>query len=156
MADLATTLSLAFIVIGVIMLIVEAAAPGNFMLVPATVLLILGALGLVIPDFLMSWWAPIAAAIVLIPTTYLTIRLYQRLAPPGPPETTVATSLVGKEGFVTRDVSPDNLRGKVRIEHDTWSATSNCTIPAGKHVVVKSSEGVHVVVEETGKEGQVC
>ena len=155
MADLATTLSLAFIVIGVIMLLIEAAAPGNFMLVPATVLLVLGCLGLIIPDFLMSWWAPIAAAIVLIPMTYVTIRLYQRLAPPGPPETTVATSLVGKEGVVTKEVSPNNLKGKVRIEHDTWSATANGNIPAGRHVIVRSSEGVHVVVEETGKEGSV-
>jgi len=155
MADLATTLSLAFIVIGVIMLLIEAAAPGNFMLVPATVLLVLGCLGLIIPDFLMSWWAPIAAAIVLIPMTYVTIRLYQRLAPPGPPETTVATSLVGKEGVVTKEVSPNNLKGKVRIEHDTWSATANSNIPAGKHVRVQSSEGVHVVVEETGREGSV-
>ncbi len=156
MADLATTLSLAFIVIGVIMLLVEAAAPGNFMIVPATVLLILGCLGLIIPDFLISWWAPIAAAIILMPTTYFTIKLYQRLAPPGPPETTVATSLVGKEGVVTKEVTPNDLKGKVRIEHDTWSATANCIIPAGKHVVVRSSEGVHVVVEETGKEGEVC
>ncbi len=155
MADLATTLSLAFIVIGVIMLLVEAAAPGNFMLVPATVLLILGSLGLIIPDFLMSWWAPIAAAIVLIPTTYLTIKLYQRLAPPGPPETTVATSLVGKEGVVTKEVTPNDLKGKVRIEHDTWSATANRDIPVGRHVIVRSSEGVHVVVEETGKNGGV-
>ncbi|MDD1770544.1 MAG: NfeD family protein [Methanomassiliicoccales archaeon] len=154
--DLATELSLAFIVIGVVMLLIEAAAPGNFILVPATVLIILGCLGLLIPDFLLSWWAPIAAAVVLIPTTFLTIRLYQRLAPPGPPETTVATSLIGKRGVVTVEVRPDDLKGKVRIEHDTWSAMANCTIPVGKQVIVTNSEGVHVVVEETEKKEGVC
>ena len=146
--DLATELSLAFIVIGVIMLLIEAAAPGNFMLVPATVLIILGVLGLLIPDFLLSWWAPIAAAVVLIPTTYLTIKLYQRLAPPAPPETTVATSLVGTKGVVISEVKPNDLKGKVRIEHDIWSATAEKVISAGSRVEVIGSEGVHVIVKE--------
>jgi membrane protein implicated in regulation of membrane protease activity len=148
MTELATELSLAFIVIGVLMLLAEAGAPGNFLLVPATVLLFLGALGMMFPDFLMSWWAPLAAVIILFPMTYLTIKFYQKLAPPAPPETRVATSLIGMKGVVTAEVSPDNLKGKVRIEHDVWSATANCVISEGTQVVVKGSEGVHVVVEE--------
>lgn len=62
--------------------------------------------------------------------------------------TTVATSLVGMKGMVTTDVYPHTLRGKVEIEHDTWSATSETMISKGKLVVVVSSEGVHVVVKE--------
>jgi membrane protein implicated in regulation of membrane protease activity len=100
------------------------------------------------PGVIFTWWAPIAAVIVLVPTTFLTIKLYQRLSPPGPPETTVATSLVGMKGVVTVDVYPNNLRGKVVIENDTWSATSESLIVEGKNVVVVSSEGVHVVVKE--------
>jgi len=76
------------------------------------------------------------------------MRMYQKLAPPAPPETTVATSLVGTTGVVERAVEPNSLKGKVRIEHDVWSATSETPIPAGRKVVVKSSEGVHVMVEE--------
>jgi membrane protein implicated in regulation of membrane protease activity len=150
MPDLETSISTAFVVIGVLMLLAEAAAPGNFLLVPATVLLVLGGIGLVAPPVLFSWFSPIIAVLVLVPMTYVSIKLYQRLAPPAPPETTVATSLVGKEGLVEKEVSPDNLKGKVRIEHDTWSATSSQRIPAGRRVVVKSSEGVHVFVEEAG------
>jgi membrane protein implicated in regulation of membrane protease activity len=146
-------LALAFVIIGVIMLLAEAASPGSFILVPATVLLVLGAIGLVSPDWLLSWWAPLAAVIVLVPTTIITIKLYQRLAPPVAPETTVATSLVGMKGVVTSKVVPNDLKGKVRIDHDTWSATSTNTIPVGKMVVVKSSEGVHVFVEEIPETG---
>lgn len=153
---LATDLSLALVIIGVVMFLIEAAAPGNFILVPATVLIILGTLGLLLPDFLLSWWAPIAAAIVLIPTTFLTIRLYQRLAPPGLPETTVATSLIGRHGVVTVEVTPNDLKGKVRIEHESWSAMADCRIPVGTQVVVTASEGVHVVVKETEKKEDVC
>lgn len=146
--SIGTILALAFVIIGVVMLLAEAASPGYFILVPATVLLVLGAIGLVSPEWLLSWWAPLAAVIVLVPTTIVTILLYQRLAPPAPPETTVASSLVGMRGVVTREVRPENLTGKVRIEHDIWSATSGRVIPAGTWVVVKKSEGVHVYVEE--------
>jgi len=146
-------LALVFVIIGVIMLLAEAASPGSFILVPATVLLVLGAIGLVSPDWLLSWWAPLAAVIVLVPTTIITIKLYQKLAPPVAPETTVATSLVGMKGVVTSKVGPNDLKGKVRIDHDTWSATSTETIPVGTKVVVKSSEGVHVFVEEIPETG---
>jgi inner membrane protein len=137
-----------FIVLGTLMLLLELHAPGTFLIVPATVLIVLGVLGILFPDILFTWWAPIAAVIVLVPTTLITIKLYQKLSPPGPPVTTVATSLVGMKGIVTADVHPHTLRGKVEIEHDTWSATSESMITKGKRVVVVSSEGVHVVVKE--------
>jgi membrane protein implicated in regulation of membrane protease activity len=57
------------------------------------------------------------------------------------------------KGVVTSKVVPNDLKGKVRIDHDTWSATSTNTIPVGKMVVVKSSEGVHVFVEEIPETG---
>jgi inner membrane protein len=146
--ELGVWFGLGFIVLGTLMLLFELHAPGMFLIVPATVLMVLGVLGILFPDSLFTWWAPIAAVIVLVPTTFLTIKLYQRLSPPAPPVTTVATSLVGMKGMVTTDVYPHTLRGKVEIEHDTWSATSDSLIPVGKRVVVVSSEGVHVVVKE--------
>ncbi len=149
-------MALAFIIIGIIMLIAEAASPGSFILVPGTVLIVLGGIGLVSPDWLLSWWAPIVAVIVLIPMTLITIKLYQRLAPPIPPETTVAASLVGTTGIVTREVGPNDLKGKVRIQHDTWSATASKVIPVGRSVLVKASEGVHVVVEEMSESGKAA
>ena len=146
-------LALAFVIIGILMLLAEAASPGSFIVVPATVLLVLGGIGLVYPDWLLTWYAPATAVIVLVPMTVITIRMYQKLAPPVPPETTVASSLVGMKGMVEKEVLPNNMRGKVRIANDTWSATSVTPIPAGKRVVVKSSEGVHVVVEELPEGG---
>jgi len=147
MVEIETTLSLALIIVGVILLVMEGAFPGTFLIVPGTVLLVLGFIGLLAPDLLLSWWAPLITAIILIPMTFVTIKLYQRLAPPAPPETMVASSL-GKIGEVTSEVQPGNLKGKVRIDHDMWSATSDRVIPEGTRVVVRASEGVHVVVEE--------
>lgn len=146
--DLGTTLALIFVIIGIFMLLAEAASPGSFIIVPATVLLVLGGIGLVYPDWLLTWYAPVTAVVVLVPMTIFTIKMYQKLAPPVPPETTVATSLVGMTGMVEVPVLPHSMKGKVRIANDTWSAVSDVPIPAGKRVVVKSSEGVHVKVEE--------
>ena len=148
MVEVETTISLAFIIVGVVLLVMEGAFPGTFLIVPGTVLLVLGFIGLLAPDLLLSWWAPLITAILLVPMTLITIKLYQRLAPPAPPETTVASSLLGKTGQVITEIQPGNLKGKVRIEHDTWSATSDRIIPEGARVVVRASEGVHVVVEE--------
>jgi len=152
--ELETAVAIAFVVAGVILLLAEAISPGVFLLVPATVLLVLGFLGLAFPDFLFSIWAPIIAVVVFVPVTYGTIKLYQKIAPPAPPETTVATSLVGMTGIVVSEVHPSNLKGKVRIAHDTWSATSGKRIAEGKKIIVKSSEGVHVFVEEIGEDGK--
>ena len=141
-------MGLALLVIGILMVLAELASPGAFILVPASVLIILGGMGIVAPDLLLSWWSPMLAVIILIPMTFVTMKLYQKLAPPAPPETTVATSLIAQMGVVEREVVPYTLAGKVRIDHDTWSATSSKAIAAGEKVVVKASEGVHVTVEE--------
>lgn len=146
--ELGVSVGLAMLIIGILMILAEVASPGAFILVPATVLIILGAIGMVEPKILLSWWSPIIAVVILLPMTYVTMLMYQKLAPPAPPETTVATSLVGMTGVVEREVLPNVLIGKVRIANDTWSATSSKAIAVGKKVVVKASEGVHVTVEE--------
>lgn len=144
--------ALALLIVGILMILAEIASPGSFILIPGSVLVVLGGIGLVYPDWLFSWWAPLAAVIVLVPMTVVTIKLYQRLAPTAPPETTVATSLIGQKGVVEVEVRPNSLKGKVRIAHDIWSATAAKTIPVGKNVVVRASEGVHVTVEEVPEE----
>ena len=151
---LESTLALAFVILGIILLLVEAATPGSFIIVPATVLMVLGIFGLINSDWLFAWWSPIIAVIIMIPMTYAAFKLYQMLAPPAPPETTVATSLIGKTGIVTRRVVPGNIKGKVRIANDTWSSTANDVIPEGTKVHVIRSEGVHVVVEPIKYQGQ--
>jgi membrane protein implicated in regulation of membrane protease activity len=145
--------AIALVLAGVVLLVIEALSPGAFLLVPATILIIIGILGLIYPGLLFSYWSPIIAVVLFVPMTYVTIKIYQRLAPPAPPQTTVATSLVGQKGVVTKTVQPDSLTGKVRIDHDIWSATAPKEIKEGTQVVVKSSEGVHVTVEEFPDKG---
>ncbi|MBN1677021.1 MAG: NfeD family protein [Candidatus Thermoplasmatota archaeon] len=141
-------LGLAFLIIGFLMLLAEASSPGAFILVPATVLMVLGTIGIIAPEVLLSWWSPVVAGLIVIPMTYVSMKMYQKLAPPAPPETTVASSLVGQIGVVEIEVVPNSLKGKVRIDHDTWSATADKALPAGTPVKVVASEGVHVTVEE--------
>jgi membrane protein implicated in regulation of membrane protease activity len=144
---------LIFIVVGVILLIAETASPGFFVAIPATVLIILGALGMVIDGFFLSIWSPIVAIVVTIPAIIITMYAYQRLAPPQPPTTTVGHSLVGKRGIVQAPITPNTIKGKVSIENQTWSATSDHYIAKDTLVEVVASRGVHVIVREVLQQG---
>jgi membrane protein implicated in regulation of membrane protease activity len=142
----AQTLALILLVIGAILLMTEALSPGVFMLIPGTVLVIIGVIGYFYPDFLYSAYSPILALVIAIPLTLGTVKMYQMLASPGPPTTTVAESLVNREGVVVVGTTADNIKGKVRIDTDGWSATSDEPIEAGAEVIVIKSQGVHVTV----------
>ena len=136
------------LIAGAIFVIYEAFMPGGFALIPGVVLIVLGVIGLIAPDVLMSIWAPIIALVVALPVTLLTLKLYQHLAKPEPPTTTVADSLIGRTGIVTVATENGNMKGKVKIGGDIWSATSDEPIEEGTDVVVESSEGVHVHVRK--------
>lgn len=144
----ATIVALLFIILGLVLLIAEVYSPGVFMIIPASVLIILGALGLINPDFLFSWLAVLVAIVVAIPVTMVTIYAYRFLGSPKPPSTTITDTLIGKTGTVIVDTVPGTLKGKVRISSDIWSAKSVNPISAGTKVKVVHSEGVHVFVEE--------
>ena len=146
------TITIALIVVGAIFLAIEAFSPGGFMVIPGTVLIILGILGLVYPEYLLSWWSPAIAVAVAVPITLVTMKFYQRLAVPEPPATKVAETLIGKHGTVTVATEPGNLKGKVVIGSETWSATSDEPIEAGASVEIMFSEGVHVHVRRCGEE----
>jgi len=145
--EIEQTVAIIFVIIGVILLMTEAFSPGAFMVIPGTVLVILGIIVYVFPDTLFSIYSPIIALAVAIPVTFGTVKMYQVLARPEPPTTTVTESLVGKEGIVTVRTVPENIIGKVRIESDVWSARSDEPIEAGTEVVVVKSQGVHVTVQ---------
>ncbi len=139
-------ISCIILIAGAAFLVYEVFAPGGFCVIPGVVLLVLGVVGLFWPDILMSIWSPVIALVVAIPVTLITLKAYQYLAKPEPPSTTVAESLVGKTGMVTVATEMGNMKGKVRISGDLWSATSDEPIEEGTEVVVESSEGVHVHV----------
>ncbi len=139
--------SAVIIAIGAIFVIAEVFSPGAFMIVPGTVLIVVGIIGVLYPDFLFSWSSPVVAILVTAPVTIVTIYAYQQLAMPEPPTTTVTDSLVGRKGTILVETGPDDIRGKIRIGTDVWSASSDEIIPAGEEVVVVSASGVHVRVE---------
>jgi membrane protein implicated in regulation of membrane protease activity len=147
--DLAWTVGLIFVIIGIIFLLAEASSPGFFIAIPATILIILGILGIVAPGIFFSFWSPLIAVGIAIPVTLIVIYFYRQLAPPQEPVTTVGDSLIGKRGLVITATDPDShTKGKVRIGSDTWSATSEITIQEGSRVEVIASEGVHVIVRK--------
>jgi len=147
------TMGLALLIVGVVMLIIEAASPGFFIAVPATVLIILGLLGMFVQNFLFSVWSPILAVLVSVPSTLFTMWFYSRFAPPSPPTTTVGESLISRQGSVTVTIIPHTIKGKVRIGNEVWSATSDEIIREGERVLVIGSEGVHVIVRRVPTSG---
>lgn len=142
----AVAVALIILVLGLAILTVEGFFPGGYLLIPGAMMVIIGAYGYVAPGNFYTWWTPAVAIISSVPVTAGTIHLYKRLGAPEPPSTTVSTSLIGREGVVVVGISPGNMKGKVRIGSDTWSAKADEEIPEGTRVVVDHSEGVHVHV----------
>jgi membrane protein implicated in regulation of membrane protease activity len=140
------TIGLIIFVVGIALIIAEAFTPGTFILVPGVALMVVGALLMAIPDLASSIWTPVIFIAAFIPAFILTFYFYKHLAPPGRPTTLSSDALVGRTGDVTKDVSPGNIRGKVRIEQESWSATADQVIPAGTKVIVTRVQGVKVIV----------
>lgn len=140
------TVAIIIMILGLALLAVEGTSPGAYMLIPGAVMVIIGGFGCVAPDLFYTWYTPLVAIIALIPVTAGTFWLYKKLGDPEPPSTTVAASLEGKTGTVITEVTPGNMRGKVKIGSDTWSAEAEETLPVGTEVLVDHSEGVHVHV----------
>ena len=140
------------IILGILLFLAEALVPGFFMAVPATVLLIVGLLALFSPDIgFFGVWAPVVCIVVGVPATVATLWFYRRIAKPDEaPTTRTAENLVGAEGVVTAEVIPDSMRGKVKLGHQSWSATTRGSpIPAHAKVRVVSVDGVILVVDRT-------
>ncbi|MCD6502864.1 MAG: NfeD family protein [Thermoplasmata archaeon] len=138
----------ALIIIGILLIVAEMSIPGFFIAVPGTAMLIVGILVLVFPEILSTIWAPIIGVSVALGAMGISIYLYRRLAKPiGPPMTTSADSLIGKEGIVVKRIVPNSYSGKVKIGSDVWSATADEEIPEGERVQIKKVEGVHLYVE---------
>ena len=135
------------VIIGLGLLIVEAAQPGFFVAVPGTTLIVLGVVTLLIPDVAQDY-APAIIVITALVSSIITITFYRKIAPGQKPQTTSMDILAGKKGVVMKTVHPGSISGKIEIENRVWSATSDSVIEEGKKVIVISSEGVHVRVKE--------
>ncbi|MEK6985843.1 MAG: NfeD family protein [Candidatus Thermoplasmatota archaeon] len=142
--------AIAFLFVGLILILGEIFNPGFFIAVPGGTLAIMGIFGLIAPDFIFSpaWW--FVLPVVGIVATVGNLYIYKRWAPAGTAPITLSTdSLPGLEGQVAEPVDAGSLSGKVLIRGSTWSARTEPgqpPIPIGAAVTVVRSEGVHVVV----------
>ncbi len=146
-----TTLGVILVIVGLVLLLVEASEPGFFLAIPAGVLILLGILAIIYPAILLTIWTPLIVAVVVLPLVFGQMKFYQKISPPTKPTTTMSSSLEGRVGKVLHTVKPDEISGKVKISNEIWSATSESVIAEGSKVVVVKSRGVHVVVEEIEK-----
>ena len=135
------------IIIGLLLMIVETTQPGFFVAVPGTILIVLGAITLLIPQVLQDW-APAIIVVTALISSIITITFYRKLAPGQKPFTTSMDILGGKEGIVVSTIRPNSISGKVRIDNRIWSATGDSIIEEGKKIIITHSEGVHVIVKE--------
>lgn len=56
--------------------------------------------------------------------------------------------IIDKQGIVVEDIDSEFEKGKVKINGELWTATSNTSIPKGTTVVVKEVAGVKLYVEK--------
>ncbi len=135
------------IIVGLVLLIVEASQPGFFVAVPGTILIVLGTVTLLIPEFAQDY-APAIIVVTALISSIITITFYRKIAPGQKPFATSMDILAGKEGIVVSTIRPDSISGKVKIDNQVWSATGDSVIEEGKKIIVIKSEGVHLKVKE--------
>ena len=140
------TITIILLVLGIVLILAEPAMPGFFISAMGVFLVVLGimALGGYSPTSSLSILAAFLASFIMLISLVI---FYRRYGGEKPPETTVASSLVGKKGIVKEKVIPHSLDGKVEIENSMWSATADREIAVGTPVVVVTSEGFHVTVK---------
>lgn len=148
-AVLGISLGWVLIVLGALLLVIEATNPGFFVAVPGTVMIILGILFVLGVDVFGSSLGVVVGVGTALAAAAVTVWLYSRVTPQEKPTTISRDSVVGLEGRVIRAVDPDSIGGKVLINGVEWSARSvSGPLAEGTKVVVVRSEGVHVVVDE--------
>ena len=140
------TIGLVIFVVGIALIIAEAFTPGTFIMVPGIALTLVGVVLMAFPSLTTSIWAPIIFLLIFAVAFVPVFYLYKNMAQPERPTTMSSDALIGRIAYVTRDVIPGNIRGKVKIEQEIWSATADQVIPEGQKVEVIRVEGVKVIV----------
>lgn len=93
-------------------------------------------------------WQMVAFIVVTIAAVLLMRPLATRLTRVGGRNKWGIDRVVGKQAVVLIEISPLQARGRVRVEHEEWQATSadGQPIPAGALVTVLGVEGTHLRV----------
>jgi membrane-bound serine protease (ClpP class) len=148
MSDASIYLGAVLMVVGIVVLVIDVAHPGLFLLIPAAVLVAVGLMLMVVPALFST--NPVAAALILLAAGcgggVAAIPIYQRIAPLQSPIASTVGSLTGSKAVVTVPTSPGNIKGKIRIRGEVWSAKSDEPIASGTEVIVTGGEGIILTV----------
>jgi membrane protein implicated in regulation of membrane protease activity len=136
------------VVVGIALLAFELIHPGALLIIPGSILMVAGFLYLFLPNVLLdSYIGPVVVIIAAIVGALIEIPYYRWVAPVHRPMSTTSGGLVGEEAIVTVPIEPNNLRGKVKVKSEIWSARASQPIPVGTRVRVIHGEGVSVTVQ---------
>jgi inner membrane protein len=142
------SIGIAIVIVGVALLVFELVHPGALLIIPASILLVAGFLYLFLPNVLLnSVEGPVIVVIAAILGALIEIPYYRWVAPIHRPMSTTSGGLVGEEAVVVAPVEPNNIRGKVKVKSEIWSARSDRPIPVGTRVKIVHGEGVSVTVQ---------
>lgn len=115
-----------------------------------TIWFAVGAGGALVAQFLHApEWAQwvifiVLSAVLVAATRPLAKRMKKKIQP------TNVDAMIGKTAVVLQAIDNTAGKGQVKLEGNVWSARSadGKAIPEGVHVVVRSVEGVKLIVEE--------
>jgi len=97
------------------------------------------------------WLQILVFAVCTILLLILTRPFVKRVVKKSPIVSTNADRVIGKEAVVIREINNDEAEGQVKVMNQIWTARSisGDTIPADEKVVVRSIDGVKLMVEKT-------
>lgn len=154
MSDVALVAGALLLLVGLVVLILDVAHPGLFLLIPAAVMVAIGIMLMIAPNFFSQ--DPLVAALLLLAVgcggAVVAIPVYQRIAPQHPPIASTIGTMTGLDATVTVATQPGTIKGKIRARGEVWSATSERPIPEGSLVRIVGGEGIILKVEQIPKE----
>ena len=94
-------------------------------------------------------WAQITVFLVGSTALLVFTRPIAKRFMKGPQEKTNADRVIGAEAIVVQEINNDTAVGQAKVIGQVWTARSHDgdVIPIGKKVIVRSIEGVKVIVE---------
>jgi len=141
-------LSIALIVIGVALVVLEIFQPGFFIAAIGSTVALIGVIGLVLPQFYeQGRWTILTVLLIGLPATGVNLWVYRKWAQPGTkPLTMAADSLPGEVGEVEVAI-PAHGTGRIRVRGQSWRATSAIALEIGAAVRIVRVESLtaHVV-----------
>ena len=148
MTGINDSIGIAIVIVGLALLVFELVHPGALLIIPASILLVAGFLYLFLPNVLLnSVEGPVIVIVAAILGALIEVPYYRWVAPVHRPMSTTSGGLVGEEAVVVAPVEPNNIRGKVKVNSEIWSARADRPIPVGTRVKIVHGEGVSVTVQ---------